>query len=160
MKVKNITPEERENALALIRKCGVEETENNINYYVRMQRDSKKNRGEKDELTENNSSSCTGKILGLGIIIALFLMIKMCGGCEGCSGCSGGNSDTSDIETITWKCEKCGYEGTYYYNKKEKYSTGEFSKVAYGKRVCASCYADYERWKPAVDAARKKFGGL
>ena len=75
---------------------------------------------------------------------------------------SGGGSDSygSDLyEKHTWKCEKCGYEGTYYYNKKEKYSTGEFSKVAYGQRVCASCYADYERWKPAVDAARKKFGG-
>ena len=38
MIVKNITPEERENALALIRKCGLEETEENINYYVRMQK--------------------------------------------------------------------------------------------------------------------------
>lgn len=76
---------------------------------------------------------------------------------------SGGGSDSygSDkFETRTWKCEKCGYVGTNYYNKETKTITGEMSKVAYGKRVCASCYADYERWKPAVDAARKKFGGI
>lgn len=53
-KIKNITPEEREKALALIRKCGFEETENNINYYVRMQRDSKKHRGEKEISSEES----------------------------------------------------------------------------------------------------------
>ena len=53
-KIKNITPEEREKALALIRKCGFEETENNINYYVRMQRDSKRHREEKEIPSEKS----------------------------------------------------------------------------------------------------------
>lgn len=104
MKVKNITPEEKENALALIRKCGLEETEENINYYVRMQRDSKKHRRKKEGLTENNSSSSLGKIFGWGIIIALFFMIKMCGGCNGCDS----SSSTSDDDTTPRKCLDCG----------------------------------------------------
>lgn len=46
-KIENITPEERESALSLIHKMGLEETEQQINYYVRMQRDSKKHKEEK-----------------------------------------------------------------------------------------------------------------
>ncbi len=113
MKVKNITPEEKENALALIRKCGLEETEENINYYVRMQRDSKKHRGEKDGLTENNSSSCTGKIIGWGFIIALFFMIKMCGGCNGCGNSEKSSpqvessSEESSEESLRIFCSRC-----------------------------------------------------
>ena len=84
-KIENITPEERENALALIRKCGLEETEKNINYYVRMQRESKKHREEKENPPENNSNNSIGKFFVGGILVALFLMIKMCGGCNSCS---------------------------------------------------------------------------
>ena len=56
-KVKNITPEERENALAIIKKCGLEETEQLINYYVRMQRDSNKHRKEKAQKEASDSNS-------------------------------------------------------------------------------------------------------
>lgn len=106
-KVKNITPEERENALALIRKMGLEETEQQINYYVKMQRDSKKHREEKNGQTKKDSSGSIGKIFVWGIIIALFLMIKMCGGCNSCDSSDDSSSDSSAPSWIqgTWECD-------------------------------------------------------
>lgn len=105
-KVKNITPEERENALALIRKLGLEETEQQINYYVKMQRDSKNHREEKEGRTKNDSSSSIGKIFGLGIIIALFFMIKMCGGCNGCDSSDDSSSDSYEQSSSSSESEK------------------------------------------------------
>lgn len=221
-KVINISPEEREQAIATINKLGEAVTEDKINYYVQLRRNtiSYQNRKEYDSAPAPIESVKKIKpianiaiwasiiaivmcfvISGFGfsiwwyiVIVGLILLVlslmgtisitmkqsdlgfvkKMSIACFICIGflwtCGPLNSnyersDRSDsyendvIETRTWKCEKCGYVGTNYYNKETKLITGEMPKVAYGKHVCASCYGDYERWKPAVDAARKKFGG-
>lgn len=63
----------------------------------------------KTEPKKESNSSSMGKIFGWGIIIVLFLMLKMCGGCNGC----GGNDVSNDSFTSTnapswiqgsWKC--------------------------------------------------------
>lgn len=144
-KVKNITPEERENALALIRKMGLEETEQQINYYVRMQRDSKKHREEKEKSPENNSNSSIGKIFGWGIFIAIFLMMKMCGGCNGCES----EDENVIYESETWKCAACKKTFTYY---KDKY--GEHDSWHYWRddKICSNCYG----FRKSVNDALKK----
>lgn len=87
------------------------------------------------------------------LLIGLYLVVKMCG------GCGGGDSYDDGFKPVTWKCEKCGEECTYQYNEEKGIKKGDMPQYGYGKALCPSCYGDYERWKPAVDAARKKFGG-
>lgn len=229
--IKNITPEEREQAISTIEKVGEQVTDERIEYYVQLRRNTIKYQEEKEN-KKNGVNALDAKsskkfirisklmtLITLGVVVMTFinsgfsftigwylvviimLVLAFVFYVEGngssqealndgdsfliksativslsCAALlwiwgplnpnyerNGGGSDSygSDkFETRTWKCEKCGYVGTNYYNKETKTITGEMSKVAYGKRVCASCYADYERWKPAVDAARKKFGGI
>ncbi len=58
-KTKNITPEERENAISLIKKLGLEETDERINYYVRMQRDSRKHKEQESQSDSNEIQAIT-----------------------------------------------------------------------------------------------------
>ena len=62
-----------------------------------------------EQAPEKESSSSIGKIFGWGIFIAIFLMMKMCGGCEGCDG--GGTPSGPDIRQLKERVSReTGYE--------------------------------------------------
>lgn len=91
-----------------------------------------------EQAPKKESSSSIGKIFGWGIFIALFLMLKMCGGCEGCSS----DSDIPEQKptTFTRTCRSCG----------RTFETHHESDM-----TCSSeCYRAWERQK----ANFKKYG--
>lgn len=98
-----------------------------------------------EQAPKKESSSSIGKIFGWGIFIAIFLMMKMCGGCNGCES----EDENVIYESETWKCAACKKTFTYY---KDKY--GEHDSWHYWRddKICSNCYG----FRKSVNDALKK----
>lgn len=98
-----------------------------------------------EQAPKEKSNSSIGKIFGWGIFIAIFLMMKMCGGCNGCDS----EDENVIYESEKWKCDFCDKTFTYY---KDKY--GEHDKWYYyrNSKICMNCNS----FRKSVNDAMKK----
>ena len=71
------------------------------------------------------------------LLIAVYLLVKMCGGCKGC-GCSSDISDNNNSEKKEFRGNICSGCGANIYTA---------GKYLNGKVYCTSCYDDRKKYR-------------